>query len=569
MKLWDFNFFSKKDPREEEGEKILKSLPKDKEQRARELITSLKDIRTFGNLNDYYYKQSELNNLLKSAITVKNPVRRKDGVQLIDAGTTEYNPAMSSLYQLFHNPLAVFAFIVKHHPAVHSAINVIREEVANDGFILRAEKGMTKKRLKEVYRVVKKHNIGELRVRMAAQLKIYGNIWVRLNKDTGSIKLFAPTKLLPVIDTTTDKIKAWDFIQGSKTTRYSYDDLLHLYLYSADDYSGLGDPPLGPALVDIEADMCASAFNNQVFRKGGLMGIILSIEPPNAGDPLADDPDDLVEEIQDRIDAQFSGARTGQSVLVGTGIKNVYNVSPIGKLDSSFQTLRMETAKTIATCLGVPPEKISISRSSTLQYIPSLVEDSVNASFDKSIYTLVEKVDDFINEKIMKEFLKIHDVVIEAGGRYGALTKNAAETLKTLAESGPIITVNDGLERILGWEALPPDNPRGMWVLDNTRGRSVGEKSSEAPRYPELVDPEKPNFEVGKSMTSDPLLDYIKTGAYEYIDNTYSEDSEIVHFAKIRRGLAKYFTYPKFVRKKVNEENLYKKSNQDEDSQKE
>ena len=107
---------------------------------------------------------------------------------------------MSSLYQLFHNPLAVFAFICKHHPAVHSAINVIREEVANDGYVLRAEKGMSKKRLKDVYKILKKHNIGELRVRMAAQLKIYGNIWIKLNKDT-FIKVFNKFHFIDLIKT--------------------------------------------------------------------------------------------------------------------------------------------------------------------------------------------------------------------------------------------------------------------------------------------------------------------------------------------------------------------------------
>lgn len=547
---WKFPLFGKKEPEPEE--QLLKELPIEKERRAKQLMMKMKDIRSFGSLNDFYNNQNELHGILKEAVvTLKAkgvPKSLKSAVQLIDAGTTDYNPAMSSLYQLFHNPLAVFAFICKHHPAVHSAINVIREEIANDGYVLKAEKGMSKKRLKEVHNILKKNRIGELRIRMAAQFKIYGNIWLKLDKDTGSIKLFAPTKLLPVIDTTTDKIKAWDFIQGSRTTRYAYDDLLHFYLYSADDYSGLGDPPLGPALVDIEADMCAAAFNNQVFKKGGLMGIIISLESPNVGDPMADDPEDLVDALQDRIDAQFSGARTGQSVMVGTDIKNVYNVSPVGKMDSSFQSLRMETAKTIATCLGVPPEKIAVSRSSTLQYIPSLVEDSVNASFDKTIYTLVEKVDDIINEKILKQFLNIKDVVIEAGGRYGALTKNAADTLKTLADAGPIVTVNDGLERILGWEPLPPDNVRGQWVLDNSKGRMEGLNSSEIPRYPGVVDPEKPNFDLGKSLSSDAFLTLaqnIKSGKFEAMDMTYAFDTEIVHYAKVRHGKVQYFAFKK------------------------
>ena len=75
------------------------------------------------------------------------------------------------------------------------------------------------------------------------------------------------------------------------------------------------------------------------------------------------------------------------------------------------------------------------------------------------------------------------------------------------------------------------------------------------------------NFEVNqKSITSDQftsLLNQIKSGKFECEDSTYAEDEEIVHFVKIRRGSARYFTYSKLKDIK-NETYLHKKSGEDQ-----
>lgn len=531
-------------------EYILKALPIEKERRARTLIKELSNVNSFSDIKSYYGKHTELNTMLKDAIGIvrsdpKTPksIKSSNAVQLIDAGSQNYMPATSGLYSLFHNPFAVYSFIVRNHAAVHSAISVIRDEIVNDGYVLISEKGLAKKRMREVYRLLKSHKIGHLRVEMAAQLKTYGNCWLYYDKRSKELILLSPTKILPVIDPRTDKIVAWDYIVGATTKRYMLNDLMHLYLFSSDGYSGIGDPPLGPALVDIEADMAASAFNNEVFKKGGLMGIILDIEPP-VNDPLADDANDLVEDLQDRIDAQYSGMKTGQSVLVTTNLKSVHNVSKIGELEGSWQSLRMEAAKTISVCLGVPPEKIAISRSSTLQYIPSLVEDSVNAQFDKSMFALTEVIDDFLNESFLRGILKIDDIMIEAGGRYGSLTKNAADTIKVLADAGPIITINEALDRILGWEPLSADNPRGQLVLDNSDNRDMNSTLA-------IQDPAKPNYDLGKGHGFD--------------DVTFtSGEEEMVNFVKIKRGRVRFFQHKSF-KKDILNEGFRSKNKEDKD----
>ena len=480
------------------------------------------------------------------------------------------NQLCPGIYGLFsQNVYGAYAFIARHHPAVRACIQVILDEITNDGFVLISQKGTTRKRLKEVYRRIKDSHVDELRLTLCKHLKIYGGAWLLphsnlLGGKSDVIQILSPPRMLPDIDPVSDRIRGWIYKPGPGIGNINLpvDKVWHLRLFSVDDYRPIGDPPLSPAILDIEADMAASAFNNQVFQKGGLMGIIISVKVPEADDPFGDEELDIADELQERIDTQFSGTKTGQSAVVATGVENVYNVNPVGKLDSSFKTLHYEVAKTIANCLGVPPEKIAVSRSDTLQYIPSLVEDSVNAQFDKALNSLIMYVDDFINEKILKERFGITDVIIQSGGRYGALTKNAADTIKTLADAGPILTVNDALEKVLGWEPLSPDNPRGQLVLDNTENRDPEAK-------PMIKDPYEEDFNLGKT-TSKQFVNWanIKKGVFERKDKTYHpSDDTIVHRAIINKWGIKF--YEEFVSeglyKEYKETGLIKKDHEESD----
>lgn len=527
----------------DEKEYILRSLPKPKQKRARRLARKLSNLKSFMDVNEYLETSNQLTQILKDDL----PKTRKKTLPTFSNMYDVYNykPATSRLYNLFaSNPFGAYAYVARHHSAVRACISTILDEINNDGYVLISEKGVTKKRLKDVYRKLKSINLPELRSNLCKHLKIYGNAWILphtnlLGGKSDTLQLLSPTRILPDIDPVTEKIKGWFYRPGSIDSNITYfplDKVWHLRLYSVDDYRDIGDPPLAPALLDIEADMAASAFNNQVFQKGGLLGVIISVKVPEA-DPLSDEELDVAEDLQERINTQFSGAKAGQSVLVSPNIDNVYNPVPIGGLDSSFKTLHYEVQKTVAICLGVPPEKIAVSRSETLQYIPSLVEDSVNTSFDKAINTLVSYVDDFINETILREYYGITDIRIQAGGRWGSLTKNAADTIKALADSGPIITVNDALEKVLGWEPLPPDNPRGNIVLDNSQNRKMDSN-------PQLIDPEEEDLDLGKSTISS--ASFIKwcemrQGSWEVKDKTYSSDDAIVHRVIINKWGVKYY----------------------------
>lgn len=532
-----------------EEEFLLRAVPASERRRINSIREKLKSLSVLSDTSKAFELSKELCHILKSNSSRLDSRNRssKDAVRLIGGDIYGYQPAAAQLLSLFNrNPFGVYAFVARHHWAVRSSLQVIRDELSNDGFQLRTEKGVTKKRLKDVYRQLKSMNIFKLRIDIACHIKLFGNAWVLPHKNllggAGALELLSPPRLMPIIDPVTDQILGWEYSIGRTTMVYPADKLFHIWQYTVDGYKNIGDPPLNPAILQIEADLNADNYNNMLFQKGGLMGIILNVKS-NDSDPLAKNELDLMEELQDRIDAQYSGGKTGGAVLVTSNLESVHNVNPVGKLEGSFQALHMECAKTVANCLGVPPEKIAVSRSDSLQYIPSLVEDSVNASFDKSLNALISLVDEFLNDRVLGDMLGIYDVRIVASGRYGALTKNAADTIKTLAESGPIITVNQALDRVLGWEELPADNPRGRFILNNA---NLG---GNAIPMPYKTDPEDPQLEFGKTVSSDKILDFankIKSGTFEVKDMTRSEDSEIVDYLSVsKRGELKYYSYYK------------------------
>lgn len=515
-----------------ERELILRALPAEKQKRARRICTQLGELRTLNNPGDAFALTSELGAIFKeSAPDIKSKsLRVKDAVRMIGGDTMGYRPAMARLYGLFNgNPFGIYSFVARHHWAVRVAMQVIRDELVNDGFELIGQQGTTKKRLKDVYKQLKKMNVFDLRIDVASHIKLFGNAWILPHKNLmggpAGLELLAPPRLMPIIDPMTDQIIGWEYTVGRTTFTYPKDKIFQLYQYTIDNYKELGDPPLTPAILLIEADLAGESYTNQQMQRGGFMGLILNMKTSDS-DPISRDEDDIVEDLQDKIDAQFSGVKAAQSVLVTNNLDKAVQLKP--PIANVFDLLHQQTAKTVAQCLGVPPEKIAISRSSTLQYIPSLVEDSVNSQFDKSINALTSLVDDFLNEKVLKEMLGITDVRIVATGRYGALTKNAADTIKVLADSGPLITVNQALDRILGWKPLAADNPRGNYILDN----SVNRDAESVPVQSEQAS-EDPNF--GKSHSQ------MRGGQHERVEKTSADDSDRCTIMVVKMGTIQFY----------------------------
>lgn len=137
-------------------EAILRALPKEKQKRARHIAKRLSSFRAVSNVNEYLDLSQELTEIFKSSVgqTKTLSKRTKEAISLVSMSDLYgYKPAMSRIYGLFQqNPFGAYAFISRHHAAVRSCIQVILDEITNDGFVLISEKGTSKKRLKEVYR---------------------------------------------------------------------------------------------------------------------------------------------------------------------------------------------------------------------------------------------------------------------------------------------------------------------------------------------------------------------------------------------------------------------------------
>lgn len=461
----------------------------------------------------------------------KRVARKKNISQFTYSGTSnqQFTPAVSSFYSIFQNPFEIYSYICKNHPVAYRCIDIIREEVANDGYILRHLKTTTKKRLLDTHKLLKKLDFARLRLDTCSHLKIYGNAWLVKKLDprtkTTTLELLSPNKIAPRFDGTTDEITGWYYYKGSKTITYNLDEVYHLYMFSADSYRRMGDPPLQSALIDIETDLALKNFNREVLEKGFMGSVIFSMEPPVIQDGLEDDIDEIVEEWQDRIDAELSGAKAAGQGLVLTNLKEAKNLSPIGSFEGAFSELSKEKAKIICMVLGVPSEKVGIARSDSQQYVATLVEYGVNASFDKSIYYVVNYVDEFFNEVLMQEIMKIKDIAIEAGGRFGSLTKTAAEVIELLAKAGPLITVNQALSIILGWEELPPEDPRGNYVLDNSLNRKLDST-------PIMVAPDKTELELTAVTGSGNTYKQMEWDEFFQMANQYRESSAAVFSKK-------------------------------------
>ena len=502
-------------PRKEKNEILLTTIENpDEKVEANNLYVKLGNVHNYSKSHGEFWKDYDrFGEIMTKAYTrvpynnaIPHVAKKSIYNDYLMYGEADKEPVASTFYDQFSNAFEVYSYLYKNHPVVYSCIDIIRQEIANDGYVLKHLKGVAKATLRKTFDLLRSQKVENLRLDIACHLKLYGNAFLIKVKDkklstpgkkVENLKLLDPQKIKPKRDLQSGELTGWMYKKGNKWEEIPVEDLYHLSFFNADADTPTGDPPLQAGLLDIEIDLAIKNYVRQILEKGFLGSVVIGLDPPVIGDDWdSNDADTFIQKWTDEIKAQFMGSTAGGAPFVGTGIKTATNLNPIGSQDAPFPESTKANAKIICMCLGVPSEKLGFNRSESVQYVPSFVEYSVNAGFDKSIYCLVGMVDDFLNEFYMKGIHKIYDVIIQAGGRFGSLTKTAAEVIKLLAEAGPIITVNQALSIILGWEELAPENPRGNYVLDNTKGRMEGLNSSEIPRYPGIIDPENEDLEL-------------------------------------------------------------------------
>jgi phage portal protein BeeE len=412
-----------------------------------------------------------------------------------------YKPAGAKIWDYFINPFQVYSYVGTHYPAVRMCVDLCRTAIEEDGFYIKGAPGTTEAELRYMYQLCIELRIEELRVEMAAHLQTFGNVWILPeNQQTkfpglagklSRLKLLFPSRMLLEMNDR-EEVVNWIYTEGQHRDTYSKDRLLHIMLPGIDT-DQVGSPRLTSAITMIETSFHAQSFNNNLFYKGGLIGHILSLRQPEGQSQFnVQQSREWMREVQEQLNYLASGAKAGGGIVALPWIDNAFPITPIGDLDQNWRYGTERCDKTVAGLLGVPSEKIGIPRSVAAQYQPELVENVINAQFDSTINSLTRRNDRALNREVFRKRLGIDRFKICSSGRYGALTLSAAETIKALASAGPLTTVNEARDLILGWAQLPPNDPRGNIVLDISTLRTYGEKDTVVPALlaPEQMDPE-------------------------------------------------------------------------------
>jgi len=401
-------------------------------------------------------------------------------------------PQGSKIWSFFPNPFGVFSYFEENYWAVGRCIDLMRETIRNDGFALKAADGVSQEKLVDYYKQLNDLDIKTLWVEYCIHKALFGNFfgmahYGKRSRKVVKYEILYPPRLIPVINNNTEEIDSYEYYVGRIRRFYTLEEVDHA-MNPTTQGKALGPPPLLSCTVEIETALTTMNFNNDVMQKGTLLGKIIALEVPE-GDSITNSVNsDWVRQVQNHLQYLHSGTKSGQGMAAIAGVKNVYDITKPGEVELNFRESRPELDKRISNRLGIPSEKIGVPRSATLQYQPSLVENVVNAQFDATINSYTVDAADFFNKFLLQDKLGIYDAKLVPAGRYGAITLAAAQTIKELAAGGPIITVNEAREKILGWEPLPPGDPRGNMVLNNATG--VPLEQGPTMIAPEVLDPE-------------------------------------------------------------------------------
>lgn len=440
------------------------------------LASKLSNVSTYSDLATSF-------SLLDSFKKEFTPLLSKSGYQSIDKvssgmgamsfgayGITDlfgFQPQSTQFFKVFPNPLAIYAYLADKHWAVINCRNEFYKEIITDGYYLVGNE----KEFDRVQKILDSFHITDLRPQLFDYLKVYGNFWIWPKYNAfGGLKdydLLLPQYLIPIPDASQQIILGWQYQIGWQALLFEKDELLHQkYRRSMQNYN-LSNPPLGSLLVDIEADIAASGFNNMVFQKGGLWGLAVLMETAkNQGIPGASSQN-AAKQMAAEMNANHSGGRAAYETVVFQGAKDVKSMGNLGDMDGAFHKGSDKCAKQIAHVLGVPHERLGIITNANQQYHAASLEDKNALQFDKTIMEGMRLVDNFINTEMLPR-MGIFDVQLRAKERYNAFTGVMARALLDLAKIDGLITKDQALTEFM---RLPPiggsEGAKALRVLPN------------------------------------------------------------------------------------------------------
>lgn len=460
---------------------ILNSLPAHERERTIKKVERLYDTEIYSDPVRATREIRALEDGLDKAISKGAAQNREKGFPLINSSTSilGYEPAGSTLRKLYPNPFSVYSFIGNNHWATLLSRMKFREETARDGYILQAPEGISKKRLKYVQQVLDDLFIDDFRLTCADHLNVYGNVWIDRDRNLlgglRGLQILLPEKILPILDTYGDYVLGWEYVIGNKRFYFNLGELDHLKTYNLRSMQ-LGNPSLAPVVVDVEADMYASIYANMMFQKGGLVRAIVSL-----GDSK-DSPDDVTslnqnvglhfaQEIYELFSRQYSGTRGANQLTFLPNVKNVFPITNPKDLEGPYKETSDRTAMKVCQLLGVTPRGIGIHIFSQYEN-KTQTEDAEALGSDNHRYYILNIVDYYINNTILKNYLGIDDVELKFSGEYSSTSKNAAEFGKFISDMGcDVVTVDEFRARAMHWEPL--GGAEGAKFVGNVKNQAL------------------------------------------------------------------------------------------------
>lgn len=430
----------------DQTEYALRQLPREDRLELRSKIEKLHNIDLLANPPEAIKEINKLEAIVEKAI---------QGFQQIPLNNTGFvsgfEASGSTIKKLYPMPFAPYAFIGDNYWAAYKARREARAEILRDGYVLVAEDSASKKKIKVVNEILESIKIREFRATAADHLNVFGNCWIdkTINKKKQIYKLdfLLPENIIPLLDKYGYRVVGWQYNYGTERVFFDLEDIDHIKTTSLRSLD-LGFPALAPVLVDVEADMFASIYSNTLFKKGGLIKAIVSLDKIEDPGIISDGSYlTLIKKLQELFNRQFSGLRSSGQIAFTPNVTGVHNLTNPKDLEGAHEKTSDKTALKVCECLGVPPERLGISRQSQYQN-NALIDDSVALSFDNNLYYLCSIVDEYVNELI--EDMGIEGVYIQSAGEYSSISKSAAEFGKIISDIGTnFLTVDDYMIKIL------------------------------------------------------------------------------------------------------------------------
>lgn len=355
-----------------------------------------------------------------------------------------YSPQGSSFRNLFPNPFGIFAYLADKYAPVRMCRVKYKKEIKSDGTYLVGDENAFKSTLE----IIKKYDLNDLIQRMCDHSMTFGNYWIWPIKTLlGGIKefrLLEPQFISPIMDNKSRTIIGWAYDTGWGYLRFRLDELIHGIQDPSMACPQLGSPRLGSLLVDIEADIAASMFNNTVFQKGGLVGIAILMDPSKSNPvPGAGGVNNFAALMEAKLNSNKAGARGGYGYAVLEGAKDVKRLNDLEKLDGAFKGTNQRVKKDVALLMGCSPADVGETLNTAGVYSALGLEDSAALQWDKSVNEVVAEALETVNENLLP-LLKVLNVRMAHHKRYNALTRTATQSLLDLSQIDGIMSIDEG-----------------------------------------------------------------------------------------------------------------------------